>query len=161
MEDERQDPVRISDFMTAITCRVIDLFRGFHRVFFASGSAELDDAAKRVLGKQFRKADSFPTDLELTITGHTDKKEVPGYREALALGERRAQAVKDYLVSKGLAPERIDIIRDGGFYGLPFAYGYQTWVDRGVFRSSNLLFGIPAPAGKGHRKCLRTGRFFR
>ncbi len=94
----------------------IDLFRGFHRVFFASGSAEHDDAAKRVLDRQFRKADSFYTDLEITITGHTDKKEVPGHLEAVAFGKRRAQAVKDYLVSKGLAPEQIDTLSFGWYW---------------------------------------------
>ncbi|MEC8931019.1 MAG: PQQ-dependent sugar dehydrogenase [Candidatus Latescibacterota bacterium] len=26
-------------------------------------------------------------------------------------------------------PEWIDVIRDGGFYGIPFAYGYQVWAD--------------------------------
>ena len=33
-----------------------------------------------------------------------------------------------------LPPEWIDIIRDGGFYGVPFAYGYQVYVDTGLPR---------------------------
>ena len=93
----------------------IDPLREFEEVFFASGSAEFDDTAKRVLDRQFRVVDSFHTDLGLTISGHAEEKEVPGRREAVALGERRAQAVKDYLVSKGLAPEQIDTLSYGWY----------------------------------------------
>ena len=77
-------------------------------VYFASGSAELDDAAKRVMDKVFKvMAASSSTESGLIIYGHTDHKEVPGGRESLALGEKRALAVRDYLVSKGLKTERI------------------------------------------------------
>ncbi len=31
-------------------------------------------------------------------------------------------------------PEWVDIIRDGGFYGIPFAYGYQKWIDFSIPR---------------------------
>jgi len=85
------------------------------RVYFASGSAELDDTAKRVLDQVFKVMASFYTDRGLTIDGHTDHKEVPGGRESLALGEKRAQAVKDYLVSKGIAAKRIDIMSYGWY----------------------------------------------
>ena len=78
------------------------------RVFFASGSAEFDDAAKRVLDKVFKvMAASSSTESGLIIYGHTDHKEVPGEQESLALGEKRALAVRDYLVSKGLERERL------------------------------------------------------
>ncbi len=78
------------------------------RVYFASGSAEFDDAAKRVLDKVFKvMAASSSTESGLIIYGHTDHKEVPGDRESLALGEKRALAVKYCLVSKGFEPERI------------------------------------------------------
>ena len=38
-----------------------------------------------------------------------------------------------------LPPERIDIIRDGGFYGWPFAYAYRSWVDFSVFQYTPVL----------------------
>lgn len=78
------------------------------RVYFASGSAELDDKAKRVLDRVSKlMAVKSNTDFGVIIYGHTDRKEVPGEQESLALGEKRAQAVRDYLVSKGLKTERI------------------------------------------------------
>lgn len=86
------------------------------RVYFASGSAELDDAAKRVLDQVFKlMAVKSNTDVGLIISGHTDHKEVPGGRESLALGEMRAQAVKDYLVSKGIAAKRIELMSYGWY----------------------------------------------
>ncbi len=86
------------------------------RVYFASGSAELDDAAKRALDQVFKlMAVKSNTDIGLVISGHTDHKEVPGGRESLVLGEKRAQAVKDYLVSKGIASKRIDIMSYGWY----------------------------------------------
>ena len=85
-------------------------------VYFASGSAELDDAAKRVLDQVFKvMAVKSNTDVGLIISGHTDHKEVPGGRESLALGEKRAQAVKDYLVSKGIAAKRIATMSYGWY----------------------------------------------
>ena len=87
----------------------------FGRVFFASGSTELDDAAKRVLDRQFRVVVSFPTDYGIIIYGHTDHKEVPGGQESLVLGEERAQAVKNYFISKGIAAKRIDIMSYGWY----------------------------------------------
>ncbi len=85
------------------------------RVFFASGSAELDDAAKRVLDRQFAVVVNFSPRFGIIIYGHTDHKEVPGGQESLALGEERAQAVKNYYISKGIAAKRIEIMSYGWF----------------------------------------------
>ena len=38
-----------------------------------------------------------------------------------------------------LPPERIDIIREGGFYGWPFAYAYRSWVDFSVLQYAPVL----------------------
>lgn len=47
----------------------------------------------------------------LLIEGHTDERGTRTYN--LALGERRAQAVKNYLVLKGVAPSRIEVVSYG------------------------------------------------
>ena len=77
------------------------------RVFFASGSAELDGTARRVLDRVSKEMAATSTETGLIIYGYSDHKEVPGEQESLALGEKRALAVKDYLVSKGFERERI------------------------------------------------------
>ncbi len=41
-----------------------------------------------------------------------------------------------------LPPEWIDIVRDGGFYGWPLAYGYQVWVDFGIRDYKDALFPL-------------------
>ncbi len=53
----------------------------------------------------------------LVIEGHTDERGTRTYN--LALGERRAKAVKNYLVLKGVAPSRIELV----------SYGFEKPVD--------------------------------
>lgn len=47
----------------------------------------------------------------ISVEGHADERGTPEYN--LALGERRAAAVRDYLVSLGIAGDRIAIISKG------------------------------------------------
>lgn len=49
--------------------------------------------------------------LTLVIEGHTDGKGSPGYN--LDLSKRRAAAVRDYLVSRGVSPSRLTVIGKG------------------------------------------------
>jgi len=88
------------------------------RVFFAFDSAALDDAARAVLDRQAEWLLMYPH-ITVTVEGHADERGTREYN--LALGERRAQAVKDYLVAKGVSPERI----------LTISYGEERPVDPG------------------------------
>jgi OOP family OmpA-OmpF porin len=66
------------------------------------GKKSIDDALSKVGG----------TDLEMVIaTGHTDSVGTDAYNQALS--ERRAAAVKDYLVSKGIPAAKITTIGKG------------------------------------------------
>ena len=80
------------------------------RVFFATNRSVLTTASRDVLRKQaafMRKK----KDLTFTIEGHADER---GTREFnLALGERRANAVKDYLMTYGISGKRISVISYG------------------------------------------------
>ncbi|MGD9650617.1 MAG: peptidoglycan-associated lipoprotein Pal, partial [Dongiaceae bacterium] len=49
--------------------------------------------------------------MNILIEGHADERGTREYN--LALGERRANAVKDYLVSQGIAGNRLDVISYG------------------------------------------------
>ena len=80
------------------------------RVFFATNKSSLTSASRATLRKQanyLRKNKN----LNVTIEGHADER---GTREFnLALGERRANAAKDYLMTYGISGKRISVISYG------------------------------------------------
>jgi peptidoglycan-associated lipoprotein len=79
-------------------------------VYFAFDSYSLDDRAQGTLDRQasvLMKSGSIP----VTIEGHADERGTREYN--LALGERRASAVKDYLVAHGVSPGRLRTISYG------------------------------------------------
>jgi len=80
------------------------------RVFFATNKSSLTTASRETLRKQatyLRKN----KDLNITIEGHADER---GTREFnLALGEKRANAAKDYLMTYGISGKRISVISYG------------------------------------------------
>ena len=88
------------------------------RVFFATNKSNLTTAARETLRKQakfLRKNKS----LNVTVEGHADERGTREYN--LALGERRANAAKDYLMTYGISGKRISVI----------SYGKERPVDSG------------------------------
>jgi peptidoglycan-associated lipoprotein len=83
---------------------------GTDRVFFAYDSYALDETARAVLQRQ---ADWLQqnTSVRLTIEGHCDERGTREYN--LALGDRRASAVRSFLVSLGVDPNRLNTISYG------------------------------------------------
>lgn len=79
-------------------------------VFFAFDSYALDSQAQQTLDKQASMLLRNGS-IAVTIEGHTDERGTREYN--LALGDRRASAVKDYLVAFGIAPGRIRTISYG------------------------------------------------
>ena len=80
------------------------------RVFFATNKSVLTTAARDTLRKQaawMRKK----KDLSFTIEGHADERGTREYN--LALGERRANAVKDYLMTYGISGKRLSVVSYG------------------------------------------------
>jgi len=82
----------------------------FAPVFFGLDSAELDDAGRAVVTANAQVMRTYPT-WAVTIEGHCDERGTAEYN--LALGERRAVAVKAYLVSLGIAPDRMQTVSYG------------------------------------------------
>ena len=77
------------------------------RVFFATNKSSLTSASRETLRKQatfLRKNKK----LNVTVEGHADERGTREYN--LALGERRANAVKDYLMTYGISGKRISVI---------------------------------------------------
>ena len=80
------------------------------RVLFDYDSSDLSSEAKLTLDKQSRFL-RVNSDLTFTIEGHCDERGTREYN--LALGEKRATAVRDYLVIEGISPDRIRVISYG------------------------------------------------
>ena len=80
------------------------------RVFFATNESVLTTASRDTLRKQaswMRTNDS----LSFTIEGHAAERGTREYN--LALGERRANAAKDYLMTYGISGNRLSVISYG------------------------------------------------
>ncbi len=80
------------------------------RIFFATNKSVLTTAARDILRKQaawMRKN----KDVNVTVEGHADERGTREYN--LALGERRANATKDYLLTYGVSGGRITVISYG------------------------------------------------
>jgi peptidoglycan-associated lipoprotein len=79
-------------------------------VFFAFDSSTLGGEAKSSLESNARQLKDA-TGVDITIEGHCDERGTIAYN--LALGERRAKAAKDYLVSLGVPASRFSVISYG------------------------------------------------
>ena len=88
------------------------------RVFFATNETVLTTASRETLRKQaawLRKN----SDITIVLEGHADERGTREYN--LALGERRANAAKDYLMTYGISSDRISVL----------SYGKERPVDSG------------------------------
>ena len=79
-------------------------------VYFAYDLAELSDATRATLQKAADWLRRF-TSTRVMVEGHADSRGTNEYN--LALGERRANTVRDYLVSLGIPSARLTIVSKG------------------------------------------------
>ena len=80
------------------------------RVFFALDSSELSSAARATLARQAQWLNQYRS-AQIVVEGHCDERGTREYN--LALGERRANSVKEYLVSQGVSADRVRTISYG------------------------------------------------
>lgn len=80
-------------------------------VTFAFNSARLDATARRALDRQARWLRENP-EVRMTVEGHTDAVGAEVYN--FGLGLRRAQAVVNYLVRRGVSRSRLDAVESFG-----------------------------------------------
>ncbi len=74
------------------------------RVFFESDSSELTDVAQATLDKQARWLQQYSR-YAFTVEGHADERGTREYN--FALGARRAETAKNYLIARGIPASRI------------------------------------------------------
>jgi peptidoglycan-associated lipoprotein len=80
------------------------------RVFFDYDKSDLTADSQATLDRQATWLQKFPS-VRVSVEGHCDERGTREYN--LALGERRASAVKDYLVARGIDGGRISTISYG------------------------------------------------
>ena len=81
------------------------------RVFFATNKSTLTTASRDTLRKQAAWMRAKGKKLTFTIEGHADERGTREYN--LALGERRANAAKDYLMTYGVSGNRLSVLSYG------------------------------------------------
>ena len=89
-------------------------------VFYALDESEVDQAGQQALASNADVLKKF-TSWQVTIEGHCDERGTAEYN--LALGERRAVAARTYLLSLGIAAERIKTVTYGKEF--PFDPGHD------------------------------------
>ncbi|MEP6917283.1 MAG: peptidoglycan-associated lipoprotein Pal [Acidobacteriota bacterium] len=92
----------------------------FQPVFYGLDQAEVDAAAQQVLNANAALMKKYPSWI-VTIEGHSDERGTAEYN--LALGERRALAARNYLVSLGIPADRLRTVSYGKEF--PFEPGHD------------------------------------
>ena len=115
VEAQMQDDVYIG------TDTVGELSKGVpDRVFFATNESILTTISRDTLRKQAAwLRENSNSNVNVVVEGHADERGTREYN--LALGERRANAAKDYLMTYGVSADRISVI----------SYGKERPVDSG------------------------------
>ena len=97
---------------------------GLQTVYFAFESSNLESSAKDTMkaNAEFLKTNS---NVDIQVEGHCDER--GGRQYNLALGERRAKAVRDYLVAMGVEAKRVSTISYGNERALAEGHDESAW----------------------------------
>jgi peptidoglycan-associated lipoprotein len=101
----------VSSTSRAIPAGIAQLFeQNVRDAYFDFNKADIRPDAREALTKDAEFLRSYPS-VHLTLEGHCDERGSTEYN--LGLGARRAQAAKNYLVSLGITPDRMDTVSEG------------------------------------------------
>ena len=106
-------------------------------ILFAFDKSDLDDAARRILADNAAWMRSH-AEFHVLIAGHCDERDTEEYN--LALGDRRANAARDYLVSLGIQAARLQTISYGEERPVDMGHSEQAWT-----RNRRGQFSVQAP----------------
>lgn len=108
------------------------------RVFFDFDKSNIRPDQRATLEKQAAWLKGYPQ-VKLSIEGHCDERGTREYN--LALGERRANAVKDFLVALGINPDRLQTVSYGKERPAAQGHNEAAWAQnrRGV----SVPLGVP------------------
>ncbi len=94
------------------------------RVYFDLDQYRLDSDDQEILKRQAAWLGAYPN-VRVLVAGNADERGTREYN--LALGERRADAVKSYLVSLGVSPSRVDTVSYGKERPIAAGSDDQSW----------------------------------
>ena len=94
------------------------------RVFFGFAKYDLAGEARRTLELQAAWLKKYPQ-YKVVVEGHADERGTREYN--LALGERRANSVKDYLIALGIDPSRVETISYGKERPVALGHDEESW----------------------------------
>ena len=119
-------------------------------VLFGTDQSDIDADARAILDSQAAWMQRYPN-VRATIEGHCDERGTREYN--LALGDRRANAAKNYLVAKGIDPSRLTTISYGKERPVALGSDEAAWAQnrketRVVFTSQDPREGPKAFAEK-------------
>ncbi|MDO4427087.1 MAG: OmpA family protein [Moraxella sp.] len=119
------DSSTLDDLVNALNLQIIN---------FASDSSDIPAENQAILDLAAARLMALP-DAHLVITGHTDSQGSHEYNQKLS--ERRAKAVHDYLVSKGVSDDKLEVV--GASYDFPVA---TNGTEQGRFKNRRIQFTI-------------------
>ena len=93
-------------------------------IYFQFDKYDLDDRSRSILSKNADYLKAHPTAV-IEIQGHCDERGTNNYN--IALGERRAQSTKMYMVSQGVSSQRIHTISYGEEKPFCFESNNSCW----------------------------------
>ncbi len=99
------------------------------RVFFEFDRSDITPEAQQILQRQASWLQHYPN-VSVTIEGHCDERGTREYN--LALGERRAAAVKNVLVAAGIPASRISTISYGKERPIVLGSNEEAWAQNRV-----------------------------
>ncbi len=108
------------------------------RVFFETDSTELTSAGQTTLDKQAAWLNQYPR-YTFTIEGHADERGTREYN--FALGARRAETTKNYLIAKGVSAARMKTISYGKERPVAVCNDISCWSQNR--RAVTVLAGAP------------------
>ena len=94
-------------------------------VFFAYDSDEIDEAGRKTLEANAGILKEYRAWV-LTVEGHCDERGTPEYN--LSLGDRRAQAAKNYLLTLGITADRLKTVSYGKEFPFNPGHDESSWI---------------------------------
>jgi peptidoglycan-associated lipoprotein len=102
----------------------VQVMMGADTIYFDTDRYDVDSADQVALAKQAQWLARYPT-KRATIEGHADERGTREYN--LALGERRANAAKNYLLGLGIDASRISTVSYGKERPIALGSDEQAW----------------------------------